>query len=522
MTVGICTNLPSQCSKAAAKELIPMPSSDTVCPECGSRLQKQAEKRAVSAGALISGGVALVALLAVVWLALNLFKGGDKGGAPTPGRIEIAAPTLGGGGDYALRLSGSNTVGAQMAPDLVKAWLQSKGATDVREEPRAGKPETVVSGRLDGKTIRVEVRAHGTGTAFTDLESGAADVGMASRPIKDPEAQSLGKFGDMRGVASEHVLGLDGIAIVVPVSNSVAKLSRKDLQRLFDGEVKNWSELGGPDTPVHLYARDDKSGTYDTFKELVLRGESLATAERFEDSAQLEAAVARDPGGLGFVGLPYVKTTRAVPVSDGSSSPLEPTSFSIKTENYPLSRRLYLYTAATSTNPNVREFVDYALSAAGQKVVRAAHFVDLDLTDRVVAPSRQAAGDCRLSDRFSGDRSEYCRLRDGAEQLGTSFRFRIGSSDLDSRAARDLRRVLERMEASPNRSVILAGFADASGGYDANCTLSKSRAQAVASALGTLGLRAEQVIGFCSELPVRSNDTSDGREQNRRVEIFLK
>lgn len=521
-TFGVCTNLPSQCAKAAAKEPIAMPAPDTPCPECASRLQPiksnavVAATRSILRPILIGAGVLFFVLIAVVMCTMKSANNEDGGGSAD-----------GGGSDgYYLALSGSNTVGGSLAPELVKAWLTSKGAENIREEEHkvAGKPTTekVIKARLDGKTVRVIVRAHGSATAFVDLKSGEADIGMASRPIKDAEAESLASMGDMRSVSNEHVLGLDGVAVIVPTSNDTPNLSRRDLRRIFSGQVTNWSEVGGPNRPIHLYARNDESGTYDTFKDLVLKDTPLASAKRFEDSAELEEAVASDADGVGFVGLPYVKTTRAVAISDGTSSPLEPTRFSIKTENYPLSRRLFLYTPADPTKPAVKDFIAFALSGKGQEVVRQARFVDLDLTQVVTHEETSVRGGCRLSSRWGGDPNAYCRLRSGAEQLGTSFRFRTGSAELDTRASQDLRRVLERMERSPDKTIVLAGFADSSGGYNANCALSLSRAKSIAKALGTLGLQIDNTVGFCSELPVRDNGTPDGRDQNRRVEIFVK
>lgn len=473
-----------------------------VCAECGSPLQEVAPKAAGGgAGPWVLGGAGIAALAAVAAL---FFTFGHK-------------PTAAVGGYY-MRLAGSNTIGSQLGPTLIAAWLQSKGATNVSTTARAGQPEKVVSADLGGQTVRVEIKAHGSATAFTALDTGATDVGMASRSIKADEVQELKKLGDFKAATNEHVLGLDGVAVIVPTSNSIQKISVTDLQGLFSGKITNWSALGGPNLPVKVFARDDKSGTYDTFKELVLRGQKLGPAQRFEDSATLEQSVSNEPGGIGFIGLPYVKTTRALAVSDGPAAPLLPTVFSVKTENYPLSRRLFLYTATTPSNPNVLDFVHFALSPAGQKIVREQQFVDLEFAG---APAPAAAADCKLSDRFPGDRNAYCSIRLGAEQLGTSFRFRTGSTDLDTRAVADLQRVVARLREAPNKQLLLAGFADGYGAYGANCALANSRAQAVAQQFETEGLRP-QVVGFCSELPVRGNDTPQGRELNRRVEVFLR
>ena len=525
MNTGFCTNLPSQCSKAAAREAIPMPSPDIACPECGSRLQavRNGGRKPLPLGLLAGGGAAVLAVAVVAWFAMRPSAKVASGAPVHPVAVAaVPAPVA----ERILGLAGSNTIGSSLAPELVKAWLSSKHATEVREEEVSKDgvtlPEHRVTAMLDGRLVEVEVRAHGSSTAFTDLEPGTTDIGMSSRPIKDAEATALARLGDMRRPSNEHVLALDGVAVIVPTGNTVAKLSRTDLGRIFSGEAKTWSSFGGANRPIKLYARDDKSGTYDTFKELVLRGAALAPSSRFEDSAELEAAVARDPDGIGFVGLPYIRTTRSVAVSDGAAAALEPTRFSVKTESYPLSRRLFLYTAASPANPMTADFVGFALSGAGQAVVRSERFVDLDLTGKSQPEAQRQSSACRLSAHWTGDAQAYCRLRDDAEQLGTSFRFRTGSAELDTRATQDLRRVLERMEQTPDKAIVLAGFADNLGSYASNCALSRTRSKSVATALETLGLRVTETVGFCDELPVRDNASLDGRELNRRVELFLR
>jgi phosphate transport system substrate-binding protein len=504
MTTGVCTNLPSRCSKAAAKTPIEM-TPGAVCPECGSALQAAPEAKSSSSsfGIALLGGLGAIAVAAILVL-----------------YVAFTHKPAGAGGYY-MRLAGSNTIGSQLGPALVVAWLQSKGATDVNTTARADQPEKVVSATLNGAPVKVEIKAHGSETAFTSLDAGTADVGMASRSIKPEEVTKLARFGDFKAASNEHVLGLDGVAVVVPTSNPIQNASLDQLQGLFDGKITNWSAIGGPNLPVHIYARDDKSGTYDTFKNLVLRGQKLTTAKRFEDSATLEQSVANDPGGIGFIGLPYVKTTRALAVSDGPAAPLLPTVFSVKTESYPLSRRLFLYTATTPANSNVLDFVHFALSPAGQIIVRNQQFVDLELAGGTTKTAAASSGACTLSSSFPGDRNAYCNLRSGSEQLGTTFRFRTASTQLDTRAVADLQRVVARMKQTPEKTLVLAGFADSNGAYASNCALANSRARAVADAFSTEGIKAD-VQGFCSELPVRANSSAAGRELNRRVELYLR
>ena len=258
-----------------------------------------------------------------------------------------------GGSKPALTLSGSNTIGSSLAPALAEAFIRQQGATDVKTSAGANSDEKDVQGILPGESSPtvIHVAAHGSATAFTDMAAGSADIGMASRRIKPDDAAKLATLGDMYSAASEHVLGLDGIAVIVNTANPIHSLTKDQVMRLFSGAAKTWSDMGGAGGTVKLYARDDKSGTCDTFRSLVLGKEALAAGtQRFEDSNALSEAVADDPNAVGFVGLPYVHSARAVAVSEKGATPLQPTRLTVATEDYPLSRRLYLYTPANPQN----------------------------------------------------------------------------------------------------------------------------------------------------------------------------
>ncbi len=265
-----------------------------------------------------------------------------------------------------LRLSGSKTIGAVLAPELVKAWLVSIKASDVEETDRFERDtnqilESVISAKLDGTPVVVEVRAHGSASAFKDMATGDADIGITSREINSSELTRLTPLGDMRSQASEHVLGLEGIAVIVPRSNTVSSLSQGTLKKIFTGQITNWSAVGMKRLPIHLYARDKDSRTNDKFASLVLGNDPMADPKRYDDSAKLESDVASDPGGIGFVSMPYVKDTRSVSVSDAGVARL--------------GRQVYLYTAAAPRNPTVIDFLRFAISPQGQNIIGKAGFV---------------------------------------------------------------------------------------------------------------------------------------------------
>ncbi|HAL66936.1 MAG TPA: hypothetical protein DCP84_04525, partial [Pseudomonas sp.] len=115
-----------------------------------------------------------------------------------------------------LRIQGSNTLGSALLPALVRAQLRAEHATQVQVHSAKADNESVITAtRADGVDVQVDIAAHGSSTGFDALARGEADLIAASRPISDSEARQLQAFGDLRSPAAEHVIGLDGVAILV-------------------------------------------------------------------------------------------------------------------------------------------------------------------------------------------------------------------------------------------------------------------------------------------------------------------
>jgi len=123
--------------------------------------------------------------------------------------------------------------------------------------------------------------------------------------------------------------------------------------------------------------------------------------------------VAADPNGIGFIGLPYIQSAKPIAVSDKGTLSLLPTRLTVSTEDYLLSRRLYLYTPANPGNKYTRQFIEFALSKKGQDVVGASGFVAQNVTQ--VSQT--------VSDRAPGD---YKWLTKDANRLSLDFRFSPG------------------------------------------------------------------------------------------------
>jgi phosphate transport system substrate-binding protein len=413
-----------------------------------------------------------------------------------------------------LRIQGSNTIGAALGPALVEGLMREQGLLKVRSEA-ADKPNEsrIVGETLEGRRVEVELAAHGSSTGFTALKNASADLAASSRPIKDSELISLEPLGDLKSAAAEQVIAIDGLAIILHPQNPLDTLDTSQLARIFSGEVKTWEELGGQGGAIHLYARDDQSGTYDTFKELVLSGHGKTlsgSAKRFESSEQLSDAVSQDPHGIGFIGLPYVRSAKAVAIADGQSMAMLPLNSLIATEDYPLSRRLFFYLPPKRNNPWAQALVAFAQSQEGQAIVAANGFIAQTIQAMNVTPNALMP-------------EGYQALSRHAMRLSVNFRFEEGSASLDNKARQDLSRVLDYMKQhdKTDRQVTLVGFGDAKLDPARADLLSKLRAMAVRRELVKSGVVLRDVRGFGAEMPVAANSEDEGRIRNRRVEVWV-
>lgn len=413
-----------------------------------------------------------------------------------------------------LRLQGSNTIGAQLGPALIKGLLEEQGLNNVRIAKGTVENEQQVIGTAgNGRRVTIEVAAHGSSTGFSALKAGNADMAASSRPVKDAEVSALASLGNLRSSAAEQIIAIDGLAIILNQSNPIGALRIDQLAQIFSGEVQDWSQVGGNAGAIHLYARDDNSGTYDTFKELVLsaNGKSLApTAQRFESSEKLSDLVSQDPQGIGFIGLPYIRQAKALAIAAGNSQAMPPSVTLIATEDYPLSRRLYLYNRPQDGNPWAEALAHFAQSPRGQAIVGQNGFIAQTVQAVNVAPN-------------SAMPPAYQKLASEAQRLTVNFRFQEGSASLDNKAQRDLERVLSYLKTQDKlqRKVVLVGFGDPKGDPGRAELLSKLRAMAVRRELAKQGVLFREITGFGDELPVAANDGDDGRIKNRRVEVWV-
>ena len=146
---------------------------------------------------------------------------------------------------------------------------------------------------------KIQVTGGGSGTGFAALQNKTTDLADASRKIKPKEIEACIRAFNKRPM--EYKVCLDGLSVYVSAENTLNELTLEQLALIFTGRVKNWKELGGNDAPITAYSRENSSGTYEFFKENVLKGaDFLASAQTMPGTAAVLQAVGKDKNGIGY------------------------------------------------------------------------------------------------------------------------------------------------------------------------------------------------------------------------------
>ncbi|MEM9736251.1 MAG: substrate-binding domain-containing protein, partial [Pseudomonadota bacterium] len=392
---------------------------------------------------------------------------------------------------------GSNSIGTALMPALIEGYADQLEADLVEELGAVANERTLRIIHENGKEMAaIDLRAHGSGTAYAGLASGEAVIGMSSRRMRDEEAQLLSTngAGDLRNSDFEHVVALDGLLVVTHPDNPLSAIGIEDLTDVFAGLITNWSELGGPNLPIVVHSLDEDTGTFDTFDSLVLSplGEALTPrAIQFDNNVDLSDAVASTPGAIGFAGAAFARAAKVMGIEAECGLVSFPTTFGIKTEEYPLARRLYIYESPESGPAHSKELVEFALSEEAQGIVEDADFVSLREERMPLAQQGARLMNAIVEEEVSlpALRGMLTELRD-AERLTTTFRFNQGSTELDARSARDAAALARAMVAGryDGKELMLIGFTDSIGQFDLNQSLALRRAEQVRQ-------RLEAIIG---------------------------
>lgn len=229
---------------------------------------------------------------------------------------------------------------------------------------------------MNKNKANIVVTGGGSGVGFSSLMQNTTDIAQASRKIKFTERQ---KLKELNKNVTEVVVAYDALAVVINPKNKVDKLTREQLEGIFTGKITNWKEVGGADLKIVPYSRETSSGTYEFFKESVLKNKNYVNGiMSMPATGAIVQSISQTPGAIGYVGLAYInKDTKPVKVSyDKGKTYITPSVENSKNKTYPIVRPLFYYYEAKAAK-TVKPFIDYVLSAEGQKVVAEVGFIQV-------------------------------------------------------------------------------------------------------------------------------------------------
>ncbi|MDB9744045.1 phosphate ABC transporter substrate-binding/OmpA family protein [Fibrobacterales bacterium] len=446
-------------------------------------------------------------------IALSLFNlGACEGGHKQPDqntnlKIETPRPAP------ILKIHGSNTIGASLMDKLISHWLIKQDADSIRIEKGQTIEEKYVLANLNGKPVSVEIHSYGSSTGFEDLFWGKTDIAMSSKPIPQKSIKKLSNLGDMKSASAEHILSLDGISIIVHPTSPLKSIEIPTIKKIFSGEIVDWSEVNPEMSgPIEIIRRDNKSGTHEVFTKLVMEKSKIhENAQICIDNKELSAKVSQNPLAIGYTSVTFTGNNHSLDIKTQNNQLFKASKFNVQTEDYPLSRRLFLYTPEIPQNQLVADFIQFALSRTGQQVVEKNGFVAQTL--KLVKPEQNTDAS-----------TFYKQSTQKSLRLSMNFRFYPRTSILDNRSQRDMERLVKfvKEENLNTCQVQFYGFSDNLGKKLNNKQLSYNRADQVAQVFQSkIKVPSVRTLGFGSEMPVANNNTLEGRSKNRRVEVWM-
>jgi phosphate transport system substrate-binding protein len=217
-----------------------------------------------------------------------------------------------------------------------------------------------------GSTI--QVTGGGSGTGISALINGTTDICQASRAMKPAEKEKLRERFATTGV--EIPVAKDGLSLYVNSANPLNELTMDQAKQIFTGKVTNWKDLGGADSKIILYSRENSSGTYVFFKEHVLQNADFSPrAQNMPGTAAVVNAVGKEKFSIGYGGAAYSKGIKILKVKKDAGSPaIAPDKTTVQNGTYALSRPLFFYVRNKPAG-DIKAFIDWVLGADGQALV---------------------------------------------------------------------------------------------------------------------------------------------------------
>jgi phosphate transport system substrate-binding protein len=232
-----------------------------------------------------------------------------------------------------ITLSGSTSV-APLASKLIKGYLKAKPGV-----------------------AEFKLAQGGSDVGVADVGAGRVSIGNSSRDAKPTDPGGL----------VWHKIARDAICLATHPDNKVANLSQAQVQDIFSGKVRDWSQVPGSTKtgPIDLIVRTAASGTQDAFQKLFMVSAKVASnAAQKASNGLVAAAVKSDPNAIGY--LSYAFTSG---LNDTAYQGVACNLRTAKAGQYPGSRNFWMITRGAPTKP-VNQFLNWiAKNSTAQKII---------------------------------------------------------------------------------------------------------------------------------------------------------
>jgi phosphate transport system substrate-binding protein len=275
--------------------------------------------------------------------------------------------------------------GGQQATRPAKTIIQDKGSDTMVNVAQVWAEEY---GKV-APGVEVEVSGGGSGVGLAALLKGAVDIANASRDIKPSEIEQAERNTGRK--PERFTVGFDALAVYVHKDNPLSEITVEQLAAIYaeGGKVARWSELGvtvpgAADDTIVRVSRQSSSGTYEFFREHALGNRDFRLGSRdLNGSKEVVELVGGTPTAIGYSGMGYATpAVKMLKVASKPGSPaVAPTVAAVHDKSYPLARSLHLYTLGEPQGA-VKQYIDWILSDAGQKVVEDSGYVPVPPEER--------------------------------------------------------------------------------------------------------------------------------------------
>ena len=244
------------------------------------------------------------------------------------------------------------------APAALSGSVSTNGSTSMEKVIGALSEQFMA----DNSGVTVTYDPTGSGAGIETASNGSADIGLASRALKDEE-----KAGGL----TETIVALDGIAVIVNADSKVADLTVEQIGKIFTGEITDWSEVGGDAGTISCIGREAGSGTRDGFESITGTKDACKLDQELTSTGGVIEAVAGNPNAIGYASLSAVEgknTVKAVTVGGVAC-----TEATVLDGSYAIQRPFVLVTkTGENLSPAAQAFFDYATSSAASQLIKAA------------------------------------------------------------------------------------------------------------------------------------------------------